>query len=141
MKIATQVKENGKRVNLTGNRFLFNKASDANAIQGYASRVVKGKENRIFSFFDSKNFHAIGYTQQNNFIFHVFAGGGPLESPALWGPLQTMTRESIHLRLYKDAKSQQSYGALYTTYNLNLEQTAAEKAYWANPIKIQAQAS
>ncbi|MCB1753944.1 MAG: hypothetical protein KDJ38_00385 [Gammaproteobacteria bacterium] len=130
LKIASQVSDNGKRVQLRPNRFLFGEQAPASALTGFASKVIKGQENRVFSYFDNDSFRAIGYMQKSSFIFHVFAGGGPETAPERWGPLSVMTREPIQFRLYRDAQSSKKFGVLYTSYNLDLNQTASKAAYW-----------
>ncbi len=133
LKIAAQVCDNGKQVKIKPNRFLFgDRPNEKQYLHGYASKVVKGQESRIFSVFENEDFRAIGYTQRSNFIFHVFAGGGPSENPQIWGPLSIMTREPIHCRLYRGSDSAQSYGMLYTSYDLDMNNRVA-KNDWRTP--------
>lgn len=132
LKIADTVSETGKKVTVKHNRFLAPDADPAAKIHATASKVVKGNDHRIFSYFNGKKFRAIGYTQKSNFVFHVFAGGGTAGKTGVWGPLDIMTREPIHFRLYRDVDADNNFGLLYTSYNLDMHQTADAAADWNN---------
>ena len=132
LKIADTISESGKQVRVKHNRFLSPDAAPGAAIHASASKVVKGDDHRVFSYFHGEQFRAIGYTQKAGFVFHVFAGGGYEDQTSLWGPLSIMTREPIHFRLYRDADSSDQFGMLYTSYNLDLHQTADQAADWKN---------
>lgn len=132
LKIGAEVSQKGKKVKLRPNRFIFGENAQQKQLNGFASKIVKGGESRIFSYFDADNFRAIGYTRQANFIFHVFAGGGPEHNTAIWGPLQVMTREPLHFRLFRSTESDSRFGMLYSSYTLNLRETAENAAYWKN---------
>ncbi len=135
LKVAAKVQENGKVVRLNSNRFLIDNKSDETQIEGFASKVIKGGESQIFSLFNSEIFRAIGYTRQSNFIFHVFAGGGTMDDPKIWGPLSSMTREPIHLRLYRNEANNIKLGLIYTSYTLDLDSSAQKAANWQNHAK------
>lgn len=132
LKIGSEVSQKGKKVSLRPNRFIFGENAQRKQLHGYASKIVKGGESRVFSYFDADKFRAIGYTRQSNFVFHVFAGGGREENTAIWGPLQVMTREPLHFRLYHSPDSENRFGMLYSSYTLNLRETAQSASYWKN---------
>ena len=132
LKIGAEVSQKGKKVNLRPNRFIFGENAQQRRLDGYASKIIKGGESRVFSYFDAENFRAIGYTRQSNFVFHVFAGGGPEQETKIWGPLQVMTREPLHFRLYRSTNTEKTFGMLYSSYTLNLRDTAENASYWKN---------
>ncbi len=124
--IGAKVEKSGKAVTLPTNRFLQENSGPKFQINGYASKITKGDESRIFSVFDSQKFRAISYAQRSNFVFNVFAGGGTLEFPEIWGPLANMTREPIQVRLYRDEEREHKYALFYSTYNLDLNHSTKQ---------------
>ncbi len=132
LKIGAEVSQKGKKVNLRPNRFIFGENAPQRRLDGYASKIIKGDESRIFSYFDADKFRALGYTSQSNFVFHVFAGGGEEQNTSIWGPLQVMTREPLHFRLFRSTSSERKFGMLYSSYTLNLSETAEDASYWKN---------
>jgi len=128
--LASQVEKTGKSVTIPANRFLQDSNMPKSLINGYAGKINRGDESRTFSLFHSPLFRAIGYTQRSDFVFHVFAGGGSIDNPQVWGPLSNMTREPIHIRLFRDQNRDRKFAVLYTTYNLDLKHSAKKLANW-----------
>ena len=141
MRIANDLPKHGKHVSIRANRLLRGD-NRPTQVEGYGSRLVKGDEKRTFALFDGENFHSVGYTQAQGFVFHVFAGGGTPDNTQVWGPLRVMTRESLHIRLFHNDDYSEQYGLIYTSYGLNETKKAkAKKTFWRNTQIPQAKAS
>lgn len=94
--------------------------NETHPISAFACKLVTAETNTTLSFFDSPGFKAIGYVANNQFVVHVFIGGGPLRSPVIWANLDAMQKNRFRFQLFRSTQPGQDFGLLYNTFFLDI---------------------
>jgi len=95
--------------------------NETHPIRAYACKLVTADANLTLSFFDSPGFKAIGYIASNQFVIHVFIGGGSLRSPHIWANFDAMLKNRFRFQLFRSTQPGQDFGLLYNTFYLDIE--------------------
>ncbi len=99
--------------------------NETHPISAYACKLVTADANMTLSFFDSPGFKAIGYIAEDQFIVHVFIGGGPLRSPLIWANFDAMLKNRFRFQLFRSTQPGQDFGLLYNTFYLDINRASA----------------
>lgn len=99
--------------------------NETNPISAFACKLVTADTNTVLSFFDSPGFKAIGYIANDQFVVHVFIGGGPLRSPLIWANFDAMLKNRFRFQLFRSTQPGQDFGLLYNTFYLDINRAQA----------------
>lgn len=99
--------------------------NETNPIIGFACKLVTAETNTVLSFFDSPGFKAIGYIANDQFVVHVFIGGGSLRSPLIWANQDAMENNRFRFQLFRSTQPGQDFGLLYNTFYLDIDTAKA----------------
>ncbi len=102
--------------------------NDTHPIAGYACKVVTKKITTTISFFNAPGFKLIGYMANNQFVSHVFLGGGPIHSPQLWTNLPALFKNKFRLQLFGTKDKGNYYGLLYNTFYLDINAASTQQS-------------
>jgi len=108
--------------------------NETNPISCFACKLVTADANTVLSFFDSPGFKAIGYIANDQFVVHVFIGGGPLRSPHIWANEQAMHKNRFRFQLFRSTQPGQDFGLLYNTFYLDIRAAQTTNARSASGI-------
>ena len=109
--------------------------NETNPISAFACKLVTADTNTTLSFFDSPGFKAIGYIANDQFVVHVFIGGGPLRSPVIWSNLDAMQKNRFRFQLFRSTQPGQDFGLLYNTFYLDINTAHASGSQSASGRK------
>lgn len=98
---------------------------------GHACKVVSSgdsKENTSITVvqFETRDFHALGYVTNNQFVVTVYFAGGPITQPSLWTHFSNLSEAPFSCQIFDSPYAGQMYGIFYKTYYIELEDQAAE---------------
>ena len=111
-----------KRIGLLPNPTLVESTgNETHPINGFACKLVTAEANTVLSFFDSPGFKAIGYIANDQYVVHVFIGGGPLRSPHIWANFQAMQKNRFRFQLFRSTHPGQDFGLLYNTFYIDID--------------------
>jgi len=99
--------------------------NETHPISAFACKLVTAETNTTLTFFDSPGFKAIGYIANNQFVIHVFIGGGPLRSPVIWANFDAMQKNRFRFQLFRSTQPGQDFGLLYNTFFLDIRSAQA----------------
>lgn len=129
--MAAHVQPGCKKVVFIPNRFLTGDFSEqAKPMTGYACKVITQEEQITISYFNSPDFHAMGYISNDQFVIHVFLAGGPISSPKIWSPFSIMTDSAFRCQVFKSKSAAHHFGILYSTLYIDLEASMETEPWW-----------
>lgn len=99
--------------------------NETHPISAFACKLLTAEATTVLSFFDSPGFKAIGYVANDQFVVHVFIGGGPLRSPLIWANFDAMLKNRFRFQLFRSTQPGQDFGLLYNTFYLDINQVQA----------------
>jgi len=108
--------------------------NETHPISAFACKLVTADTNTVISFFDSPGFKAIGYIANNQFVMHVFVGGGSIKAPLIWANTEAMTKNRFRFQLFRSTQPGQDFGLLYNTFYLDIKQAQEHTAQSASHI-------
>ena len=102
--------------------------NETHPISAFACKLVTADASTVLSFFDSPGFKAIGYIAKDQFVVHVFIGGGPLRSPLIWANFDAMLKNRFRFQLFRSTQPGQDFGLLYNTFYLDINSEESSKS-------------
>jgi len=123
--VSTTVSKSKRIVVLPTPALVETTGNETHPISAFACKLVTADANTVLSFFDSPGFKAIGYVANNQFVMHVFIGGGPLRSPLIWANFDAMLKNRFRFQLFRSTQPGQDFGLLYNTFYLDINQAHA----------------
>ncbi len=131
IRMASAVYPKAKRVVFRPNRFLTGDFDEnCEPVTGYACKVLHGQNKTTVSYFNSPDFHAVGYITNDQFVLHVLLAGGTQGNTGLWSPFKTLTDSTFRCQVFTGKHSPQSFGLLYHTFYIDLERSIEEVLGW-----------
>jgi len=130
--VSATVKSSKRVVILPTPAMVESTGNETHPISAHACKLVTAEAEMILSYFDSPGFKAIGYIADNQFVAHVFIGGGPLRSPLIWANFDAMLKNRFRFQLFRSTQPGQDFGLLYNTFYLDIEPTEASGSQGAH---------
>lgn len=101
--------------------------NETTPISAYACKLVTADTNTTLSFFDSPGFKSVGYVAEEQFVVHVFIGGGPIRSPVIWANFDAMLKNRFRFQLFRSTHPGQDFGLLYNTFYLDISRSRSRE--------------
>ena len=117
--IAAEVKQKGQHQLIDANSMIKIKGSEREKVNYYQACLKKNNRNKLYHYFEGQGFHALGYMCGEQFAVEVLLGGGPLNAPGIWGPLQRMSKDPVEFHLFMGPGTQNGFGILKSRYILD----------------------
>ncbi len=76
--------------------------------------------------FEARDFHALGYVTNNQFVANVYLAGGPIANPALWTHFYNLSETPFSCQIFDSPYPGQMYGIFYKTYYIELDEHIVE---------------
>ncbi len=133
IRMASAVYPEAKRVVFRPNRFLTGDFdADCEPVTGYACKVIHRHHKTTVSYFNSPDFHAVGYITNDQFVLHVLLAGGTQRNTGLWSPFRTLTDSTFRCQVFTGNQPEQNFGLLYHTFYIDLERSIEDVMGWSN---------
>lgn len=126
--VATSVTKCKRVVFLPTPALVETTGNETHPISAFACKLVTADTTTVLSFFDSPGFKAIGYIANDQFVMHVFIGGGPLRSPLIWANTDAMTKNRFRFQLFRSTQPGQDFGLLYNTFYMDISHVQSQRA-------------
>ena len=118
IEIAAQVRALGTFSKLESNSMLTPNLKRRYAINYYEHQIQEREAERVYSYFEGKNFHAVGYLSGDQICLNTLVAGGPYNAPRLWGPIQRMARDPVQLQYMRGRGGMDGFGIFKAVYYL-----------------------
>lgn len=76
--------------------------------------------------FEARDFHALGYVTNNQFVVTVYLAGGPIMSPSLWTHFYNLSETPFTCQIFDSPYTGQMFGIFHKTYYIELEDETKE---------------
>ena len=118
IEIAAQVRGLGVYSKLESNSMLTPNLKRRYAINYYEHQIQEDRGARVYSYFEGKNFHALGFLSGDQICLNTLVAGGPFNAPRLWGPIQRMARDPVQLHYMRGRGGMDGFGIFKAVYYL-----------------------
>lgn len=79
-----------------------------------------------FVQYETRDFHALGYVTNNQFVVTVYLAGGPIINPSLWTHFYNLAESPFTCQILDSPFAGQMYGIFHKTYYIDLEDQITE---------------
>ena len=117
--LAAGARSAGSHTELGSNGMLIPNNLGSYTIDHHQSETELFGVTRSVSYFEGKNFHALGYHSGDQIVLNVLVGGGPFSGPRLWGPVQRMARDPVQLHYFAGNEGRDGFGVCSVAYYLD----------------------
>ena len=76
--------------------------------------------------FEARDFHALGYVTNTQFVVTVYLAGGPIMNPSLWTHFYNLSETPFTCQIFDSPYPGQMYGIFHKTYYIELDEQITE---------------
>ena len=123
-RIAHATQSEAKKVIFVPNKLISGYLTNTRtSMVGYACQAVTKNGKNTITCFEADGFQALGYLTGDQFVVHVFFGGGSSMNPRLWCEPEMMLNNNLRCQVLPSEEFGQDYGLIYQTLYIDMEKT------------------
>ncbi|HHJ17845.1 MAG TPA: hypothetical protein ENJ80_14225 [Gammaproteobacteria bacterium] len=114
--VASMVRYHGARHAISSRGLHIPDKSENRVIQRYDLTFPIACGGQTFSYYEGKNFSALGFHSNGKVVFDLLAGGSPYSAPRLWGPYDQVINDPAPMHVVISNGSDEGFGLVKASF-------------------------
>lgn len=116
LSVASKVRQHGVKHAISSRGLHIPSKSENRVIQRYDLTFPAACGGQTFSFYEGKNFSALGYHTDGKVVFDLLNGGSPYSAPRLWGPYDQVINDPAPMHTVVSSGSDEGFGLVKASF-------------------------
>ncbi len=116
LSVASKVRHNGVKHTISSRGLHIPSKSENRVIQRYDLTFPVTCGGQTFSYYEGKDFSALGYHTNGKVVFDLLKGGGPYSAPRLWGPYDQVINDPAPMHVVFSNGSDEGFGLVKASF-------------------------
>ncbi len=110
LNVANKVQNHGIKHAISSRGLYIPNKSENRVIQRYDFTFPTACGGQTFSYYEGRNFSALGYHNNGKVVFDLLTGGSPYSAPRLWGPYDQVINDPAPMQLVVSDGQESGFG-------------------------------
>ena len=120
LQVAADTWRHGKRSTVPRGELAVPNSTFDQTITRYEYSYPENCGGHSFTYYEGKNFKALGHHQGDKVVVDMLMGGGPYIAPRLWGPFDQVLNDSVEMHLLVGNGQNDNFGLMKASYTVGL---------------------